>query len=429
MAFIRTGKRRGGQVSEAQRVKTATGLQSHSLEKKPTETIRRQPNTLSGGLEAGESLRVQYKSPKASPHRTVSSPVDIRRFQSKEDAAHQPDPTAMRQAESAVPRFSRHPRIATIQRFLTEKNLGDFYVLKQVKKGIDNVYLGTLKGSPSKALPKHIVFKKGGGAGLDRDANLQLMGVPGIYKVVGQGSDYLIREAYEDDDTYSSWKDLTKYGETLLQQTTLLALKLLEKGIIDTDRELHPTVAGEMTLKNMVITGKKVGKPTVHFFDFEPRCQIEWKKVSYEDKDSYQLWLWAYSKILQNLAKNVKESPTAASQKLGLLSQEILKHFGADQVFVEPEKEERPAYEPPILILSKTSKFESNSQASVGGAKKKVPEKIPAHYNKKGISLKAYERITGHKSSLKLPDTVHWIPELKSKLACEEYVRITDGIW
>jgi hypothetical protein len=275
---------------------------------------------------------------------------------------------------------------------LTENNIKEFYKLERIKEGVDDVYLGELLGDvlPSAELPRRVVFKKGGTAHLDRDANLKLMGSPGIYKVLGGGEDYFIREAYDQKDTYSDWKTLLPAGEKLLAETENLALQLLEKGIIDVDRELHLTNNGEMTLKNMVITGAQQKKPTVYFFDFDPRHTIDWKKVSYDDKRKYESWLLRYKKIVKNMAQNLKQDPVAAAKSLETKAQLVLSTHKATKAFEDPPEPEHGGYQPPSFALVNASIKDASPDK-----KEKVAEKLNAPEKK---------------INLPLPNIVHWIP-------------------
>lgn len=248
----------------------------------------------------------------------------------------------------ALPRTSAQAGV--IQRSLNEGNLAEYYSVTLVKSGVDKVYVGTLKGPVAgKNYPPRIVYKKGAGAGKDRDANLKLMGQPGIYDVLGAGQDYLIRAAYDESDTYTTWEPLAAKGSGLIKQTVSLAIHLLDKGIIDVDRGVEPSPDGSVHLTNMVITGKGQAKPSVHFFDFEPRYTIDWRRVSFEDKEKYESWLRCYRKIVRNLASNVGINPEAAVNELEDMGGRILKKYNAVTAFEEEPEPEHGGYQPPVF--------------------------------------------------------------------------------
>jgi len=216
------------------------------------------------------------------------------------------------------------------------------------------------------------------------------MGAPGIYKVLGGGKDYFIREAYDQKDTYADWKTLLPAGKKLLAETENLALELLDEGIIDVDRELHLTNNGEMTLKNMVITGAQQKNPAVYFFDFDPRYTIDWEKVSYDDKVKYESWLLCYKKIVKNMAQNLKQDPGAAAKSLEAKAQLVLSKHKALKAFEDPPEPEHGGYQPPSLVFVNAAIKNPSPEK-----KEKVAEKLNAP--KEEINLP-------------LPATIHWIP-------------------
>ncbi|HIO73096.1 MAG TPA: hypothetical protein EYN38_08360, partial [Flavobacteriales bacterium] len=170
-----------------------------------------------------------------------------------------------------------------VQRVLNEQNIQKHYDLVQVNQGTDNVYVGTLKkGEASVKFPLKIVYKEGEGASQDRESNIRLMGEPGIFNVLGGKNNYFIMEAYDKKDAHAEWSSLKSNEIDIINQTINLAIHLLSRGIIDVDRGVEDSGGGVITMKNIVITGP--GKPIVQFFDFEPRCLIDWKKLTYEDK-------------------------------------------------------------------------------------------------------------------------------------------------